>query len=174
MAVKTKLILHSIDVWLLQQPALIDKRKRALLPAVRERQALADALARYLAMLGLERRHKVQTVTDVLTTTMKQPRIPRTCNEHRRAENVRQDCVNACPKRFWTVCESLLYQAKKDRAARQARPLLFAAMSDGRLRATARQRRFQQSGHRVIPRATGSGMTGARTNEMGPTCCKTG
>ena len=42
LAVKTKLILDSIDVWLLQQPALIDKRKRALLPAVRERQALAD------------------------------------------------------------------------------------------------------------------------------------
>lgn len=73
LAVKTKLILDSIDVWLLQQPALIDKRKRSLLPAVRERQALADALARYLAMLGLERRHKVQTLQDLLTGDSDKP-----------------------------------------------------------------------------------------------------
>ena len=49
-------------MWLLQQPLLIDKRKRAVLPAVRERQSLADALARYLAMLGLGRQRKVKTV----------------------------------------------------------------------------------------------------------------
>jgi hypothetical protein len=58
LAVRTKLLLDSIDSWLLTQPALIDKRKRALLPAVRERQALADALARYMTALGLERRAK--------------------------------------------------------------------------------------------------------------------
>jgi hypothetical protein len=56
LALKTKLILDSIDGWLLAQPSLVDKRKRALLPAVRERQALADALARYLGQLGLDRR----------------------------------------------------------------------------------------------------------------------
>ena len=33
-------------------------RKRALLPVVRERQQLADALARYMAQLGLQRRAK--------------------------------------------------------------------------------------------------------------------
>ncbi len=65
-AIKTKLILDSVDVWLLQQASLIDKRKRALLPAVRERQSLGDALARYLAMLGLERRHKVKTLGELL------------------------------------------------------------------------------------------------------------
>ena len=59
LAVKTKLILDSVDVWLLQQASLIDKRKRALLPAVR-------VLARYLAMLGLERRHKVKTLGELL------------------------------------------------------------------------------------------------------------
>src|SRR5215510_4632778 len=48
LAVKTKLLLDSIDAWLLTQPSLIDKRRRALLPVVRERQALADALARYM------------------------------------------------------------------------------------------------------------------------------
>src|SRR5215475_162398 len=56
LAVKTKLLLDSIDAWLLTQPSLIDKRRRALLAVVRERQALADALARYMGLLGLERR----------------------------------------------------------------------------------------------------------------------
>lgn len=56
LATKTKLILDSVDVWLLAQPSLVDKRRRAILPVVRERQQLADALARYLVQLGLERR----------------------------------------------------------------------------------------------------------------------
>jgi len=56
LAVKSKLILDSIDSWLLTQPSLVNARKRSLLPAVRERQQLADGLARYLGMLGLERR----------------------------------------------------------------------------------------------------------------------
>jgi len=63
LAVRTKLMLDSIDAWLLVQPALVNLRKRALIPAVRERQALADALARYLSQLGLER--KVRPVPDL-------------------------------------------------------------------------------------------------------------
>lgn len=58
LALKTKLMLDSIDAWLLVQPSLVNQRKRSLLPVVRERQALADALARYLTQLGLERRAK--------------------------------------------------------------------------------------------------------------------
>jgi len=54
-AATTRLILDSIDGWLATQPSLIDKRKRALLPVVRERQSLADALVRYLTTLGLQR-----------------------------------------------------------------------------------------------------------------------
>jgi hypothetical protein len=57
-AVKTKLILDSIDAWVLTQPTLINKRARAVLPVVRERQQLADALARYMTQLGLEGRSK--------------------------------------------------------------------------------------------------------------------
>ena len=56
LAVRTKLLLDSVDAWLLTQPSLINKRARALLPVVRERQRLADSLARYLTLLGLERR----------------------------------------------------------------------------------------------------------------------
>jgi hypothetical protein len=66
LAGKQKLLLDSIDTWLLSQPSLINKRKRMLLPVVQQRQALADGLAKYLAMLGLQRRHRVQTLTEIL------------------------------------------------------------------------------------------------------------
>src|SRR5712691_9602410 len=56
LAMRTKLMLDTIDSWLLQQPSLVDKRARRLLPAVQQRQARADSLSRYLMMLGLERR----------------------------------------------------------------------------------------------------------------------
>ena len=65
LAMRTKLLLDSIDAWLLTQPSLVNARKRALLPVVRERQALADALARYLVQLGLERR--IKAVPDLKT-----------------------------------------------------------------------------------------------------------
>jgi hypothetical protein len=58
LAVKTKLLLDSVDAWLLIQPSLVNARRRALLPVVLQRQQLADGLARYLAQLGLERRAK--------------------------------------------------------------------------------------------------------------------
>jgi hypothetical protein len=64
LAVKSKLLLDSIDTWLLVQPSLINARKRSLLPVVRERQTLADGLARYLAQLGLERRTKEVSLQD--------------------------------------------------------------------------------------------------------------
>jgi hypothetical protein len=66
LAIKTKLLLDSIDVWLLQQPTLIVKRKRAIIPAVVQRQVLADALARYLGQLGLQRKAKVTSLSEIL------------------------------------------------------------------------------------------------------------
>lgn len=48
-------MLSSVDDWLARQPSLIDRRKRALLPVLRERQQLADSLLRHLQALGLER-----------------------------------------------------------------------------------------------------------------------
>src|SRR5438105_3118303 len=36
-AVKTKLILDSVDAWLLKQPSLVSRRQRAVIPAVRDR-----------------------------------------------------------------------------------------------------------------------------------------
>lgn len=58
-AVKTKLLLDSVDAWLLQQPSLINLRKRAVHPVVLQRQQLADSLIRAMVQLGLERRAKV-------------------------------------------------------------------------------------------------------------------
>jgi hypothetical protein len=46
LVVRTKLILDSVDAWVLRQPALVSVRKRCLLPVVRERTQLADAIAR--------------------------------------------------------------------------------------------------------------------------------
>lgn len=73
LAVRTKLLLDSIDAWLLTQPSLVDRRKRALLPVVRERQQLADALARYLGQLGLERRESVADLTKPLAVLNSPP-----------------------------------------------------------------------------------------------------
>ena len=66
LAIKTKLLLDSIDVWLLQQPTLIIKKKKAIIPAVQQRQVLADALARYMSMLGLARKSKLTGWSEIL------------------------------------------------------------------------------------------------------------
>jgi hypothetical protein len=63
LAVKTKLLIDSIDAWLFAQPTLVNSRRRTLLPVVLQRQQLADSLARYLNQLGLERR--IQKVPDI-------------------------------------------------------------------------------------------------------------
>jgi len=58
LAVKTKLILDSIDAWLVSQSSLINHRRRTVYPVVLQRQQLADALVRYMAQLGLQKRAK--------------------------------------------------------------------------------------------------------------------
>jgi hypothetical protein len=57
LASTSRLLLASIDAWLLTQPSLFTRNK-TLLPVIRERQLIADGLARYLAQLGLERRSR--------------------------------------------------------------------------------------------------------------------
>ncbi len=66
-AVKLKLLLDSIDGWLFAQPSLVDRRKRALLPVVRERTALVSQLQSLLRDLGLERKaREVPTLASYL------------------------------------------------------------------------------------------------------------
>ncbi len=68
-AVKTKLILDSVDAWLLQQPTLINKRIRGVLSAVRDRQALVSTLRGLLGDLGLKRRGKTEpSLSEYLST----------------------------------------------------------------------------------------------------------
>jgi len=56
LAVRTHLMVQSVDNYLLSLGSLVNRRKRALWPVVRERAALADSLAKYMTMLGLEKR----------------------------------------------------------------------------------------------------------------------
>jgi len=56
LAVRTKLMLDSIDAWILTQRTLVNARKRSLLPVVRERASLAGQFQTLMKDLGLERR----------------------------------------------------------------------------------------------------------------------
>jgi hypothetical protein len=56
LAVRTHLMVQSLDNYLLNLGSLVNRRKRALWPVVRERTVLADSLARYLTQLGLEKK----------------------------------------------------------------------------------------------------------------------
>jgi hypothetical protein len=55
LAVRTKLYVDHLDAFLMGRESLVDKKKRAIIPALRERQQLCDSLARLLSQLGLER-----------------------------------------------------------------------------------------------------------------------
>jgi len=69
LAVRTRLYVESIDAWIMQQPSLVLSRKRSVLPVLKERQALADSLARLLGQLGLQRRaREVPTLKEYLDT----------------------------------------------------------------------------------------------------------
>jgi hypothetical protein len=76
LAVKSKLMLDSIDAWILSRPTLVNSRKKTLLPVVIQRQTLADGLARYLGQLGLERRAKVKTLQALLDAADDPPAQP--------------------------------------------------------------------------------------------------
>ena len=67
LAAKTYLFLGSVDRYLLEQPSLVNKSRRQLFPIVLQRQQLADALARYMRDLGLERRAREATVSSWLS-----------------------------------------------------------------------------------------------------------
>ena len=55
---RSKLYVDHLDSWLLSQGCLINGRKRAIVPALAQRQTLVDGMARILTSLGLERQAK--------------------------------------------------------------------------------------------------------------------
>jgi hypothetical protein len=55
LALRTHLLLESLDAFILKMDSPVNKRRRSVYPIVRERMQLSDSLARYMGMLGLER-----------------------------------------------------------------------------------------------------------------------
>jgi|SRR5579862_2462656 len=58
LAVRTKLLVDSVDAYVLSMPSPVNRQRRCLHPVVRERQALVNQLQAILRDLGLERRAK--------------------------------------------------------------------------------------------------------------------
>jgi hypothetical protein len=72
LCVRSKLLLDSIDTWLLSQGKLVYGRTKTIYPAVIQRQHLADGLAKHLALLGLERRSpRMPTLTEYVAQQQK-------------------------------------------------------------------------------------------------------
>ena len=66
-ATRSKLYVDHLDAFLMEQRSLVNARRKAVLPALRERQTLADSLARILGQLGLERRQApAKSLQDVI------------------------------------------------------------------------------------------------------------
>lgn len=54
-AVRTKLFLEHVDAFLVSQDSLVNRRRKSLIPVLKERQSLCDGLSRILGQLGLDR-----------------------------------------------------------------------------------------------------------------------
>jgi len=63
---RLRLMLDSIDAWLLGQPTLINKQRRQVFAAVRERTHMADSIVKNLEMLGLKKQLKQASLGDYL------------------------------------------------------------------------------------------------------------
>jgi hypothetical protein len=55
LVIRTRLLLDAADAFILGLPSVVNKRRRALLPIVKERMSLASALTSQLQALGLDR-----------------------------------------------------------------------------------------------------------------------
>jgi hypothetical protein len=64
--IRLRLYIDHLDAWLIEQPSLVNKRTRSLLPALMQRAQLADSLARHLAALGLESLRDIPALTEAM------------------------------------------------------------------------------------------------------------
>jgi len=55
---RTRLYIDHADAWLMSQESLVNRRKKSLVPVLKERQVLVDSLSRLLSQLGLERQQR--------------------------------------------------------------------------------------------------------------------
>ena len=58
MAVRTRLYVDSLDAWIMEQESLVNRKRKSVLPVLRERQQLVDSLGRILGQVGLEKKAK--------------------------------------------------------------------------------------------------------------------
>ena len=58
MAVRTRLYVDSLDAWIMEQESLVNRKRKSVLPVLRERQQLVDSLGRLLGQVGLEKKAK--------------------------------------------------------------------------------------------------------------------
>lgn len=62
-----KMLIDSIQGWLMEQPSLVNRRKKSAYPILLQLASLKDGMARRLQMLGLERRSKpIKSLQDLL------------------------------------------------------------------------------------------------------------
>lgn len=73
LAVRSKLLVDSVDAYVLTMPSPVNKRRRQLFAVVMQRQQLADSLARTLERLGLERRAQELPTLDRYLATKATP-----------------------------------------------------------------------------------------------------
>ena len=66
LAAQTWVMVQALDDWIMRQPSLVNARKRMVVPALLQRQQLADSLCRQLERLGLERKVREVTLDDWL------------------------------------------------------------------------------------------------------------
>ena len=64
LAARSKIMLDSVDNWILAQPTLINSRKKTILSVVQQRQVIADGFTRIMKDLGLERRSREVTLNE--------------------------------------------------------------------------------------------------------------
>jgi hypothetical protein len=62
--VRTRLFIDHVDAFLLEQHSLINRKKKSILPILRERTQLCDSLTKTLCHLGLERVEVVPSIDD--------------------------------------------------------------------------------------------------------------
>jgi hypothetical protein len=69
---RSKIMLDSIDAWILGQSTLINARKKTVYAVVQQRQVIADGLTRIMAQLGLKRVARETSLDDMIHDALKE------------------------------------------------------------------------------------------------------
>lgn len=83
LATRTRLYVDHLDAFLMGQRSLVNGKRKAVLPVLKERQTLADSLGRILGQLGLERRPRpVTTLSEIAADLVQQEQQPLPGGDH--------------------------------------------------------------------------------------------